>query len=392
MPETNIPFADRGFRYQVKGITDIDQHIFQAQMADQSRVAGEQIDWTDTNKSFKTSGNLTVYGDIITNSASETNIAIGVNTGDNMDVQGGADNGRYNVFLGYQAGFLNSTGYQNIFLGYTAGYTNKTGIENVAIGYEALYANTNNYNVAIGHKASKANTTGFYNIAIGAWAAFDNTGGISNVAVGFEALRTATSSNNVALGYRALYSSTGDNNIGLGYDAGYAITSGANNVAIGHNALETNTKGSGNVAVGEGTLANFNETSEVYTYNVAVGRSSLKSTTTGKENTSIGGLAGYSNTTGDGNISLGYRAGFNETGSNTLYVDNSDTATPLIYGEFDNDILIFNANYARIEGDLTLKEITTPTAIANYGKLYTKTDNKVYFQDGAGNEHEIAFA
>lgn len=42
-------------------------------------------------------------------------------------------------------------------------------------------------------------------------------------------------------------------------------------------------------------------------------------------------------------------------------------------------------------GSLVLNEITTPTADANYGKIYTKADNKVYFQDGAGVEHEIAF-
>lgn len=40
---------------------------------------------------------------------------------------------------------------------------------------------------------------------------------------------------------------------------------------------------------------------------------------------------------------------------------------------------------------ITLKETTTPTADTNYGKIYTKTDNKLYFQDGAGTEHEIAF-
>jgi len=43
-------------------------------------------------------------------------------------------------------------------------------------------------------------------------------------------------------------------------------------------------------------------------------------------------------------------------------------------------------------GLLTLKERTTPTADADYGKVYTKNDNKLYFQDGAGNEHEVAFA
>lgn len=42
-------------------------------------------------------------------------------------------------------------------------------------------------------------------------------------------------------------------------------------------------------------------------------------------------------------------------------------------------------------GSLVLKEITTPTADTNYGKIYTKTDNNLYFQDGAGAEHQISF-
>jgi hypothetical protein len=41
---------------------------------------------------------------------------------------------------------------------------------------------------------------------------------------------------------------------------------------------------------------------------------------------------------------------------------------------------------------LRLPEITTPTATTNFGQVYTKTDNKIYFQDGGGTEHEIAFA
>ncbi len=43
-------------------------------------------------------------------------------------------------------------------------------------------------------------------------------------------------------------------------------------------------------------------------------------------------------------------------------------------------------------GLLTLKETTTPTADATYGKLYTKDDNKLYFQDGAGVEHALLCA
>lgn len=42
-------------------------------------------------------------------------------------------------------------------------------------------------------------------------------------------------------------------------------------------------------------------------------------------------------------------------------------------------------------GLLALKETTTPTAVADYGRIYTKSDNKLYFQDGSGVEHEVQF-
>ncbi len=40
-------------------------------------------------------------------------------------------------------------------------------------------------------------------------------------------------------------------------------------------------------------------------------------------------------------------------------------------------------------GLLTLKETTTPTEDTNYGKIYTKSDNHLYFQSGDGVEHEV---
>lgn len=42
-----------------------------------------------------------------------------------------------------------------------------------------------------------------------------------------------------------------------------------------------------------------------------------------------------------------------------------------------------------IDCGLNLKEITTPTAKADFGAVYTKSDNKMYFQDGAGVEHTV---
>jgi len=38
-----------------------------------------------------------------------------------------------------------------------------------------------------------------------------------------------------------------------------------------------------------------------------------------------------------------------------------------------------------------LKETTAPTVLSGYGKIWTQSDNKLYFQDGDGVTHEIAF-
>ena len=40
----------------------------------------------------------------------------------------------------------------------------------------------------------------------------------------------------------------------------------------------------------------------------------------------------------------------------------------------------------------TMKEVTTPTALADHGRLYTKADNALYFQDGAGTEHTVTIS
>jgi hypothetical protein len=44
-----------------------------------------------------------------------------------------------------------------------------------------------------------------------------------------------------------------------------------------------------------------------------------------------------------------------------------------------------------VAGCLTLDEITTPAADADHGKVYFKSDNKMYCQTGDGVEHELAF-
>ncbi|MEO9964660.1 MAG: hypothetical protein ABJF11_02655 [Reichenbachiella sp.] len=62
----------------------------------------------------------------------------------------------------------------------------------------------------------------------------------------------------------------------------------------------------------------------------------------GSGNTFIGSHSGYKNMSGKNNVFVGYKSGYNETGSNKLYIDNSDTSSPLIWGDFSANQLRFN--------------------------------------------------
>jgi len=70
----------------------------------------------------------------------------------------------------------------------------------------------------------------------------------------------------------------------------------------------------------------------------------------GNNNVIIGQGAGgqvidkYTPITGSGNVFIGYSAGYYELGSNKLYIDNSNTSSPLIYGDFTNgsEKVVFN--------------------------------------------------
>lgn len=101
---------------------------------------------------------------------------------------------------------------------------------------------------------------------------------------------------------------------------------------------------------------------DVGSFNTFVGQYSGSSNVAGSENTIIGSDAGRSNTSGSNNTFLGAKAGFTNTGSgnvfigsssgysvaggsNKLYIDNSSTGSPLIYGEFDNDLIRVNGSF-----------------------------------------------
>ncbi len=62
---------------------------------------------------------------------------------------------------------------------------------------------------------------------------------------------------------------------------------------------------------------------------------------------------------GDKNVFIGTSAGYNETGSNKLYIDNSSTSSPLIYGDFGTADLTIN-------GDLTVTGTITELSDRRY--------------------------
>ena len=59
-------------------------------------------------------------------------------------------------------------------------------------------------------------------------------------------------------------------------------------------------------------------------------------------------------------IFVGHMAGSQETGSNKLYIDNSSTATPLIYGDFETDSVTFNGD-VKVTGNLLANKVVSNT-------------------------------
>ncbi len=300
-----------------------------------------------------------------------------------------ANTTNWNIAVGRNALLETTTGDKNIAIGDGALLNNLTGAANVAIGYAAQNStNTNNKNnTSLGFR-SAFSMQGYSNTVIGGDAmgkpavsyTVNNvvavgdsvlfniaTGANSNTAVGTKTLFTNTSGrSNTAIGALALHdNTTGSNNVAIGDSAAYNSTA-SSQIAIGSKAMFTNTSGTGNTIIGYNSLFN-NATGGG---NATLGFNTLLSNISGSTNTAIGNLAGQANL-GSGNVFLGYSAGQNETGSNKLYIDNSNTSSPLVYGDF-------NTNLLRVNGTLNINN-------AYSFPLADGTSNQVLRTDGLGN-------
>jgi hypothetical protein len=228
-----------------------------------------------------------------------------LNTGDSVFLGEGAgivddltSNG--NVFIGKDAGHLNSSGDKNVAVGYQASYSNATSGFNTAIGYQALYTNTDGvYNATGGYQAMFANTTGSYNTSFGVGALASNTTGGNNTAIGIG------SNSNSTIGFA---------NTSIGSNSLHNNISGVNNTATGFQSLNDNTIGCCNTADGyQSLLRNISGNN-----NVSYGMYALINNTTGSNNIAIGMSAGTSIVTGNDNILIGN--GGNSADSNTTRI------------------------------------------------------------------------
>ncbi|MFC1617010.1 hypothetical protein ACFL2K_02205, partial [Candidatus Margulisiibacteriota bacterium] len=139
-------------------------------------------------------------------------------------------------------------------------------------------------------------------------------------------------------GQRVFHVENSAANTYIGIESGNTVQ-GTTNTGVGKHALYQ-TQGSSNTAVGSFALRNI----AIGDNNVAIGQNALYDLGGGSHrNTAIGTRAGENiadNTVGS--VLIGYEAGQNETQDDRLYIDNSNTTAPLIWGDFSSNIININ--------------------------------------------------
>ena len=254
----------------------------------------------EAGKAVTSGANNTFVGDIA---------GLKVNTGGNNTAIGKGSlvnitSGANNTAVGMNAGAGSATSFTSTaFLGYQAGGA-QTGNFSVGVGVEALQFNTTDLRVGIGYQAGKRSGTA--TVSVGAQSCTDSFGADYGTFVGYQAGKAATGDQNTAVGAYSLLSMTGGTfNTAVGYRAGQSVVSNGNNTFIGHQAGQAATSGN---------------------------------------NTMVGTGAGFNTTSGANNVFLGYGAGANENTGSKLYISNSTTSTPLIWGDFANSDVLINGN------------------------------------------------
>lgn len=254
--------------------------------------------------------------------------------------------GAFNVALGYMAGYTNGPEALsgNVFIGNYAGMNmldnNQLIIENENGATPLIHGSFSDDHLKINGTlqitggnpeegkvlVSDANGKASWEYAAGAQDINDLSDAKTvgqNVYLGYNSGQDDNANSySTGVGFQSLSHNTGVSNSALGNNALYQNTTGHSNTAVGKSSLSSNTEGYGNVGVGSSTMSTNGN---------------------GNMNTAIGsgaGGSGYGDKTGS--VFIGYKAGFNETEDNKLYIENSDSSSPLIGGDFSTDEVIIN--------------------------------------------------
>lgn len=264
-------------------------------------------------------------------------------SGDNtfLGVNAGLKNttGKGNAFFGLNAGMNNTTGSFNSFFGTNAGSSNTEGSGNVFLGRQAGFNEQGSNKLYIANSSTNSPLIygEFNNELLRINGRLEVRDGIS--LDGFEA-----KGNNLFAGLLAGEKNiSGESNVFLGEGTGFNNTTGNFNTFVGRSAGRVNTKGSSNTYVGwDAGLFHIDGNHNTF-IGARAGFSDVLAH--GERNTYLGAGAGAtSGNSGSGNVFIGYNVGRDQTVSNKLFIDNENVSNPLLYGDFQKNVVTVNGS------------------------------------------------
>ena len=322
------------------------------------------------NETYSEGSNSSFNNTIIGHSA-------GKNTGDGENVMIGAyagqnfNGGQGNVFVGNSAGRNNLT-HQNTFLGSGTG-KNVEGAGNVFIGYQTGENLIGDNQLAIDNSSTNSpliygdfiidmvqingtlNINDEYDLPIidGNANEYLRTNGAGNTSwssIDKTKIKDLDGDTNIEVEKTAdddiiRFRAGGQNILTMSRNGqdGYLVEPSANNTLYGNQAgvnfFNSQFGGLGNTAIG----VRAGEQNEDGNDNVYLGEDAGQMGEDVAKNTFIGTRSGQNNY-GSNNIFIGHEAGKDENGANKLIIDNTNTSTPLIKGDFNSNVLTINGS------------------------------------------------
>ena len=199
----------------------------------------------------------------------------------------------------------------------------------------------------------------------------------------------AHSRNNTIVGGQAGRDiTTGGRNTFFGVASGKSNTTGSSNSYFGVNAGRRNTEGFGNACFGHEAGINLSGSGNVFIGNHA------GSGTLGSYNTFLGNSAG-AGINGDSCIALGVWSGPSTDNGNVsrrLYIDVERSHNPLIYGEFDNDLVRVNGGFEVIgDGDNLGGVFNANEVVSRFKNTNSTSDHSAISVDGQSAQDAIVY-